>query len=207
MAESGRTLARFERSTVRSRVATRLTSSTVGTGSPSAHSTCSICAPYLASRCSNADFALVFHSLPSGCVHSGSATAGSGNHACAVPDGATISTRVVISNLRHAPGCGANGASAKAPRGSPPARINAVPLRKNSRRSIRTLPCRERNSAYRHPSARHLPKQARKCVPHIGPCPVYVALCNEARLQIVIEHDGRRQRVDAPCLGNGAVAI
>src|SRR5262249_58448557 len=83
---------------------------------PPAHSTCNICAPYLESRVSTADFALVVHSLPSGRVQPGSATAGNGSQACALWVGLTISTSVVTSNFRQLSGRGVNGGSAPAPR-------------------------------------------------------------------------------------------
>ena len=138
--ESGRTVPALERLTARSRVAILLTTCATGAGSPSAHSTCSICAPYFGSRSSNADFALLLHSLPSGSIQSGSATAGNGTQACALPDGLTISMRVVISNLRQASGLGVNGTSARAPFGNPAINVNATPLCKNSRLRMSSSP-------------------------------------------------------------------
>src|SRR5262249_4044753 len=104
-----------------------------GAGLPSVHSTCSICAPYFPSPLSTADVALLVHSLPSGRVQPGAATAGSGNHACAFAAGLTISTRVVTSYLRQTSGVGVNGALAKAPRGNAASAVSAAPPCKNSR--------------------------------------------------------------------------
>src|SRR5262249_23091240 len=138
--ESGAAASRLARSTERSRVAMRLTTSATGAPSPSAHSTCSICAPYLESRVSTADFALVVHSLPRGCVQPCSATAGHGSQAGVLPAGLTISTRVVTSNLRQVSGRGVNGSSAHAPRGNATAAVSAAPPLKNSRLNMLSLP-------------------------------------------------------------------
>src|SRR5262249_41425417 len=96
--------------------------------------------PYLGSRMSTADFALVVHSLPRGCVQLGSATAGNGNQACALPAVLTISTRVVTSNLRQLSGRGVNGSSAHAPGGNATAAASAAPSLKNSRLNMPNLP-------------------------------------------------------------------
>src|SRR5262249_57509906 len=96
----------------------RVTTLKTGACSGSVRSTCGICAPYFPSPLSTADVALLVHSLPSGCVQAGSATAGSGNHTCALAADLTISTRVVTSYLRQTSGVGVNGALAKAPRGN-----------------------------------------------------------------------------------------
>src|SRR5712691_10993139 len=209
--ESGGTAPGLVRSIARSRVANRLTTSTTGAGSPSAHSTCSICAPYFASRCGTADLALVFHSLPSGCIQSRSSTAGNGTHACTFPDGLTISTRVVISNLRQASGLGANGVSAKATRGSAAPTASAAPVCKNSRLCMASSPEFEpltRFSIAGCPGrARRFLEQVREYVHHIFPRPVYIAFGDETSLPAVIEHDGGGQRMDAPSLCDRTVPI
>src|SRR5438876_5229162 len=156
----------------------RLTTSATGVRSPSAHSTCSICAPYFESRMSSADLALVVHSLPSGCVQPDSATAGKGNQACGLPAGLTISTRVVTSNLRQASGRGVNGSSADAPHGNAAAAANAAPPRKNSRRNIPRLPVFLQMLAKTWipaPSAGHLHEQVLENFRHVRPRPVDIA--------------------------------
>src|SRR5437667_11009231 len=187
----------------------RLTTSATGVRSPSAHSTCSICAPYLESWMSSADLALVVHWLPRGCVQPGSATAGNGNQACGLPAGLTISTRVVTSNLRQASGRGVNGSSADAPRGNAAVAANAAPPRKNSRRNMPRLPFLQMlaKTWISAPSAGHLHEQALENFRHVRSRPIDIAFGNKARFQRAVEHNSRRQRVNIPRPRNCAVPI
>src|SRR5437870_1164702 len=57
------------------------------------------------------------------------------------------------------------------------------------------------------PSAGHLHEQALENFRHVRPCPIDIAFGNEARFQRAVEHNSRRQRVNIPCSGNGAVPI
>jgi hypothetical protein len=124
----------FERSTARSCAKTLLVTSTTGTFSLSAHSTCSISAPYFGSR-TFVPLPLVVHWLPSDLNQSFSFTDGSGIQACVFPSGLAISSRVTIWKLRQAPGCGANAPCDEANCGRPAANVKAAPVFKKSRLS------------------------------------------------------------------------
>jgi hypothetical protein len=128
----------FDRSTARSCVEILLITSTTGAFSLSSHATCNIAAPETGSR-AIAALPLLVHWLPVDLDQSLSLTEGSGIQAWVLPAASVISILVVISKLRHLPGCGANLTSPKASRGSAAAKATLALVFRKSRLSKRII--------------------------------------------------------------------
>ena len=124
------------RSIARSRIDARLVTSIDGMNSSSFQITCSISAPYFASRTRVTLAALPVHVESPGRIHSLSVTEGSGIHACILPSGLSISSLVARSIVRHAPGFGANTTSERAAPGKVAASERAAVPFRNSRRCM-----------------------------------------------------------------------
>src|SRR5688572_4786128 len=116
----------------RLRVANVLTTSSTGAFSDGLHSASTMLAPYLPSLTRRVA-ALPAHALLMTFWY-GPSTEGTGTQARDMPSGNCSSTRVVISNVRQAPGCGSNGSCwAKLKRGRDPTTDAATPACRNDR--------------------------------------------------------------------------
>src|SRR5262245_32849619 len=122
-------------STERSRPEKRLTTSLAGARSSALQTACTMAAPDFASRTSSALPLLSDHRVSPGRIHSSPAKAGTGIQAWAGPWPLGISTVVVISWCRQAPGAGAKLA-ARAALGTAQTMASALPLLSKLRRVI-----------------------------------------------------------------------